>query len=159
MVSVINPTVSQSSAAKTSNESSAGNKGGIPAAGPCIAIIFGASGDLTKRKLIPALYNLVQQKLLPEQFSIVGIGRTPMPVEDFKHKIINALREFATGEIEEQLIEWLAPRLHYLSGDFKSPETYQQLKDTLTHIDQERNTQGNYLYYLATAPTFFDEIN
>ncbi|MEL6814871.1 MAG: glucose-6-phosphate dehydrogenase [Cyanobacteria bacterium J06598_3] len=158
MVAVINPAVGQSASAGAATASSPGVKGAIPSADPCITIIFGASGDLTKRKLIPALYNLVQQKLLPEQFAIIGIGRTPMPVEDFKEKILNALREFSTGEIEETLVEWLAPRLHYLSGDFKSPETYQQLRDTLTHIDQARNTQGNYLYYLATAPTFFDEI-
>jgi len=133
-------------------------QGTIQAAGPCVMVIFGASGDLTKRKLIPALYNLAQQNLLPEQFAVVGIGRTAMPVEDFQSKIISALRAFATREVEETLIDWLTPRLHYLSGDFKSAQTYQQLAETLSHIDQERNTQGNYLYYLATAPTFFNEI-
>ena len=136
----------------------AASKGTIPAAGPCVITIFGASGDLTKRKLIPALYNLIQQKLLPDQFSIVGIGRTPMPTEDFKDKILTALQEFATGDVENSLLEWLTPRIDYLSGDFKSPETYQQLGETLTRIDQERGTQGNYLYYLATAPAYFDEI-
>ncbi|MEM9949544.1 MAG: glucose-6-phosphate dehydrogenase [Cyanobacteria bacterium P01_D01_bin.36] len=158
MAIAIKSSVSQSSTANASTTSSAGSNATIKPAGPCVTVIFGASGDLTKRKLIPALYNLVQQKLLPDQFAIIGIGRTPMPTEDFRGKILNALREFATGEIEDSLLDWLAPRLHYLSGDFASPETYQQLKETLTHIDQERTTQGNYLYYLATAPTFFDEI-
>ncbi|MEM9092260.1 MAG: glucose-6-phosphate dehydrogenase, partial [Cyanobacteria bacterium P01_F01_bin.53] len=109
----------------------------IQSVGPCVMVIFGATGDLTKRKLIPALYNLAQQNLLPDQFSIVGIGRTAMHVEDFKDKILSALKEFATGDVEEGLLNWLAPRLQYLSGDFQSPETYQQLKEILTHIDQE----------------------
>ncbi|MEL6779317.1 MAG: glucose-6-phosphate dehydrogenase [Cyanobacteria bacterium J06597_16] len=121
-------------------------------------VIFGATGDLTKRKLIPALYNLAQQNLLPDQFSIVGIGRTAMPTEDFKHKILSALKEFATGDVKDTLLSWLAPRLHYLSGDFQSPDTYQQLKEILSHIDQEQGTQGNYLHYLATSPTFFEKI-
>ncbi|EDX87420.1 glucose-6-phosphate 1-dehydrogenase [Synechococcus sp. PCC 7335] len=133
-------------------------QGHIRAVGPCIIVIFGATGDLTKRKLIPALYNLVEQNLLPAQFAIVGIGRTEAPLETFKGKILDALREFATRDIDETLLDWLGDRLHYLAGNFKSPETYQELGELLAHIDQTQGTSGNYLHYLATAPSFFEEI-
>ena len=133
-------------------------QGHIRAVGPCTIVIFGATGDLTKRKLIPALYNLVEQNLLPAQFAIVGVGRTEESLETFRSKILDALREFATGDIDENLLVWLGDRLHYLAGNFQSPETYQELGKLLAHIDQTRGTSGNYLHYLATAPSFFEEI-
>ncbi|MEL6159516.1 MAG: glucose-6-phosphate dehydrogenase [Cyanobacteria bacterium J06623_5] len=121
-------------------------------------VIFGATGDLTKRKLIPALYNLTQQNYLPKQFAVVGIGRTPIPAEDFKDKILTALKGFASEALDSARLDWLTPRLHYLSGDFTDADTYTKLSETLSQIDEERATQGNYLFYLATAPTFFEQI-
>lgn len=130
----------------------------VQSTGPCVVVIFGATGDLTKRKLIPALYNLAQNHLLPQQFSILGIGRKPISIDDFRDKIRQDLLEFAAGEIDADLCDWLLKRLHYLSGDFQDPDTYRVLAETLAYIDQEQGTQGNYLYYLATAPIFFAEI-
>ena len=126
--------------------------------GPFTIVIFGATGDLTKRKLIPALYNLAQNHLLPEQFSIVGIGRSEIPTEDFRDKIRQALLEFAAGEVDFDLCDWLISRLHYLAGNFQDAQTYQTLAQKLSSIDEEQGTQGNYLHYLATSPAFFSTI-
>lgn len=127
-------------------------------AGPCAITIFGAAGDLTKRKLIPALYNLARSNLLPKEFAIVGIARTPMSTDDFRSKMSRDIQEFATHEVDKELWEWMEQRLYYVGGNFQDPATYSQLKDLLAQVDQECGTQGNYLYYLATAPEFFCDI-
>ena len=127
-------------------------------ADPCVMVIFGASGDLTKRKLIPALYNLARSNLLPHEFSIVGLARAGMSKEDFQKKISQDLHEFATSPVESGFTEWFSKRLHYLPGDIQDPKTYQQLKQLLEQVDKEHGTGGNYFYYLATAPAFFSEV-
>ncbi|MGH9761820.1 MAG: glucose-6-phosphate dehydrogenase, partial [Blastocatellia bacterium] len=125
---------------------------------PCTMIIFGAGGDLTKRKLIPALYNLAKGKLLPEQFAIVGVSREEYSTEQFRQMTTQEIRQFATGGFDTQSWEWFAKRLYYLSGDFKDPEAYKKLGETLGQVDREQSTQGNCLFYLATSPSFFAEI-
>ncbi|MFK8185402.1 MAG: glucose-6-phosphate dehydrogenase [Phormidesmis sp.] len=149
-----NPVRQQSISQNTAGSS----QGDVQPVGPCVVVIFGATGDLTKRKLIPAFYNLAQQNLLPEQFSIVGVGRRELSLEDFRGGLFGALEEFVTGDVDQAILDWLTPRIHYLSGDFKNADTYQQLCETLDHIDHERGTEGNYVYYLATSPSFFQEI-
>jgi len=130
---------------------------GTPA-GPCAIVIFGASGDLTKRKLIPALINLANQNLLPSDFAVVGVATRPWSQEDFRKKILEDLDQFATTEVSPELKEWLAERLYYISGDFRDEKTYEQLRDTLARVDREHGTGGNHLYYLATSPSFFAEV-
>ncbi|KAI9132074.1 glucose-6-phosphate dehydrogenase [Acaryochloris sp. CCMEE 5410] len=130
----------------------------IEVAGPCIIVVFGAAGDLTKRKLIPALHNLAQNKLLPDAFAILGIGRTPTQTDAFRSQIHQDLQEFAAEALDSEVWEWLEPRLHYLAGDFQAPDTYQHLAAQLQQLDQKFNSQGNVLFYFATAPTFFTEI-
>ena len=127
-------------------------------ADPCAMVIFGGTGDLTKRKLIPALYNLSREGLLPEGFAVVGIGRTPLSTEEFRDKIDEDIKHFATIEIEAGRWKDLLSRLYYLSGDLQNPETYQHLGQLLAQIDKDHATRGNYFYYLATAPTFFGEV-
>jgi len=127
-------------------------------AGPCALVIFGASGDLTKRKLIPALSNLAQEKLLPQSFAIVGVATRPWSQEEFCDKVNEALDQFATDEVSSEFRQWLGERLHYLSGDFREAETYTRLSTLLSDVDARHGTAGNYLHYLATAPSFFDEI-
>src|SRR5918996_906953 len=122
---------------------------------PCVMVIFGASGDLTKRKLIPALYNLAKDQLLSRQFAIVGSARRPMTHESFREKLTAEMKEFATGPVDPDLWDWFVRRLYYLAGDGQDPETAQRLKELLTQIDKEHGTPGNYLYYLATAPGLF----
>lgn len=125
---------------------------------PTLFVIFGAQGDLTKRKLIPALYNLASSHHLPQEFAILGVDGVPMNTEDFRTKIRRDIQELSPRSSEAAIKEWLLERLYYLSGDFRNPQTYDQLQDLLTTLNAAHGTQGNYLYYLATAPTFFSEI-
>ncbi|MEH1902676.1 MAG: glucose-6-phosphate dehydrogenase [Nostoc sp.] len=130
----------------------------IRPAEPCVIIIFGAAGDLTKRLLLPALYNLKQSNLLPQEFAIVGVAHSPMSQDDFRSKLAQDIHEFATVPVDEQLWQPLEQRLYYLAGEFQSDDTYHQLQDLLTQVDKDCGTQGNYLFYLATASNLFCDI-
>ncbi len=123
------------------------------AAGPCVFVLFGASGDLTKRKLIPSLFNLVKAKLLPEDFAVIGVSVDDLSVDAFRHQVSEFL---PTGDTEG--LTWLRERLFYERGDFADPDTFARLGAQLAQIDLERRTQGNYLFYMATAPKFFAPI-
>jgi glucose-6-phosphate 1-dehydrogenase len=127
-------------------------------AGPCLIVIFGAAGDLTKRKLIPSLYNLAKAQLLPKEFAVVGIARNEMTTEVFREKLNEEINQYTTERVDPALWDWLVQRLYYLSGTFSDETAYQQLGALLAKVDQEHGTRGNYLYYLATSPTFFAEI-
>src|SRR4030067_1854286 len=96
---------------------------------PCIMVIFGASGDLVKRKLIPALYNLTRERLLSKEFAVVGFARHEMSHEEFRTKISEAIKEFFTGAIDQELWNWLVNRLYYVSGDLQEPAAYQRLQN------------------------------
>jgi glucose-6-phosphate 1-dehydrogenase len=122
---------------------------------PCALVIFGAAGDLTKRKLIPALFNLKKSNLLPDNFAVIGVARAVMDDEEFRKRLHDDLHEFASEDIDADTWRWLAERLFYLSGDFDDDQTFVGLKQRLTEIDAERKTQGNYFFYLATAPDYF----
>src|SRR6201984_212354 len=121
-------------------------------------VIFGASGDLTRRKLIPALYNLARAQLLSREFALVCIAARPMSTDDYRKKVSEDMKQFATGDVDPDLWEWFVRRTYYMSGNFDDPQTYPNLKDLLTKIDQEHSTRGNYFYYLATAPDAFGTI-
>lgn len=127
-------------------------------ADPCIMVIFGASGDLTKRKLIPALYNLAKSQLLSRRFAIVGLARKEMSTEDFRKKISQDLKEFATVPVEPGFWDWLCSQIYFLRGDLQDANTYSQLKQLLEKIDKEHGTCNNYFYYLATAPALFSKV-
>jgi glucose-6-phosphate 1-dehydrogenase len=124
----------------------------------CILVIFGAAGDLTKRKLIPALYNLKQAELLSDNFAVIGVAHAEMDDKEFQRRLRDDMNQFATEEIKDEPWNWLAERLHYLSGDFNDENTYSQLKTRLDEIDGERNAQGNRIFYLATAPQYFAPV-
>ena len=131
---------------------------GGKAADPCVMVIFGATGDLTKRKLFPALYNLARGKLLPREFAIVCIARSKMTNDAFREQISQDMKKFATSAIEPELWNWFLQRIYYMSGDIHNPESYQQLQKLLSEIDQTHNTAGKYFFYLSTTPDFFGEI-
>lgn len=124
----------------------------------CILVIFGAAGDLTKRKLVPALYNLKKAELLSDNFAVIGLARAEMDDEEFRTRLRDDMNQFATEEIETEIWNWLAERLHYLSGDFDDDQTYSALKTAIEKIDGERNAQGNRIFYLATAPQYFAPV-
>jgi glucose-6-phosphate 1-dehydrogenase len=122
---------------------------------PCAMVIFGATGDLTKRKLIPALYNLVADGLLTDAFAIVGIGRSPLSEDEFRQHMTQDLREFATVDVDEAKLDWLLQRMRYVSGDLTDEATFHRLGEELAKVDTELGTAGNYLYYLAVPPSLF----
>ena len=124
----------------------------------CILVIFGAAGDLTKRKLIPALYNLKKAELLSDSFAVIGVARAEMDDEEFRQRLRDDMNQFATEEIENETWNWLAERLHYLAGDFDDEHTCPRLKTLLEKIDRERQAQGNRIFYLATAPRYFAPV-
>jgi len=124
-------------------------------AGPCAMVIFGASGDLTQRKLIPALMNLSRDSLLPHDFAVIGLARRPISDQDFRRKMGEGFRDSDDKQNASSLWKNLEPRLFYLSGDLQQPETYRSLRDRLERCDRELNTGGNYLFYLSTAPELF----
>jgi glucose-6-phosphate 1-dehydrogenase len=126
--------------------------------GPCAMVIFGATGDLTSRKLIPALYNLLKSGLVSQQFAIVGTGREDYPVEKFRAMMAERLRVFATSKLEESELEWLVGRIYYCGGSFDDPKLYERLADSLKTVDERHKCEGNYFFYLATSPVFFGTI-
>ncbi len=127
-------------------------------AAPCVMVIFGATGDLTRRKLIPALYNLATRKLLSNEFAIVGCAFNSLTTEEFREQLTQGMTEFATEPIDRELWSWFLERIYFVSGEFQNPGTYQQVRDVLSQIDQTHSAAGNQFYYLATAPVFFGEI-
>jgi len=125
---------------------------------PCIMVIFGAAGDLTKRKLIPALYNLARGNLLSKEFAVVGMARAPMTTEHFRRKLSQDIHEFGTEPVDPALWEWFVERLYYVSSTFENPNGYRELRTLLENVDKEHGTRGNYFHYLATAPEYFAEV-
>jgi glucose-6-phosphate 1-dehydrogenase len=125
---------------------------------PGVVVIFGASGDLTRRKLIPALYDLAAQRRLPMEFAVVGVSRTEMTHEDFREKLHDALEEHRSGRVSEDVWESFSRGIFYLPGDSKKSETYEELKDFLGQLDHERGTKGNRIYYLSSSPSLFPTI-
>jgi glucose-6-phosphate 1-dehydrogenase len=124
---------------------------------PCAMVIFGATGDLTKRKLIPALYNLVVNGLLPEELAVVGVGRSPLSDDEFRDRMKKELQEFATSEVDDEKLEGLVRRLRYVAVDPEKPKTFKDLAAALAKVDEELGTSGNYLFYLAVPPSIFDD--
>lgn len=127
-------------------------------ADPCTMVIFGAAGDLTKRKLIPALYNLAKADLLAEEFAIVGVAHNPMSNEDFSKKVVQSIKDYAGKDVDQKICDWFAQRLSYMTADFSDKGVYAKLKDYLEKVDKDHSTHGNFFFYLATAPDFFGSI-
>lgn len=125
---------------------------------PCAFVIFGASGDLTRRLLIPALYNLAESGLLSDGFRIVGIARGDMSDEDFKAALEKGLEEFATQKVNPSTAKWLLGCVSYIAGDVDDPETYQKLKQELERLEASGLSHGNRLFYCATPPQAFAPI-
>ncbi len=122
-------------------------------------VIFGASGDLTQRKLVPALFDLFQAGLLSRSFAVVGFSRSPLSDDAFRDAVRAGVQEFSRNKrISDKVWREFAKALSYHQGGFDDPESYQRLKDRLTAIDRERGTSGNRLFYLATPPEVFPTI-
>ena len=125
---------------------------------PCTIVIFGASGDLTKRKLLPALYNLKALKLLPQNFSVIGVAVTDGDDNSYREKITADIKEFATGAVDDAVWDDFKKRSYYIQGDFNSADTFQRLSAKIQEAQKTWNIPGNILFYLAVSPTFFAKV-
>jgi glucose-6-phosphate 1-dehydrogenase len=127
---------------------------------PCLVVIFGASGDLTKRLLMPAFFNLACDGLLSPHFAIAGIALDKMSTEQFRERMTADIKQFSTRK-EFDAARWsdLVARLHYTPGDFGDPEAYRRLADLVSKLEAEYQTGGNIIFYMATPPVVFGLIS
>ncbi len=128
---------------------------------PFLIVVFGASGDLANRKLAPALYHLLKQDYLPEDFAVLGFARTPYSEEDFRALILEGLHEHMetehdNGKVDEKLAKGFLEKFYYQEGKYDSPESFARLAERITELDEKHNPQGNHLFYLATPPNVFE---
>jgi glucose-6-phosphate 1-dehydrogenase len=132
---------------------------GAPApSGPAAFVVLGAAGDLTQRKLLPALYNLARQRLLSDSFVLVGLARRDLDDTGFRDKLREDVRAWAGERFEPAVWDWLAGRIAYVRGDFDDPQAFERLAARLDELERERGTGGNALFYLATAPDWFTPV-
>lgn len=123
-----------------------------------IMVIFGGTGDLTHRKLLPALYNLVYDNLLPQNFAVVSVGRKEKTREEYCNEILESLKCYSRNKIDEKKWEELKSRIHYIQFDFTKPDGYQELSGFLSDLDGKYHTRGNRVFYMAVAPEYFETI-
>lgn len=125
----------------------------------CALVIFGASGDLTRRKLLPALYALMHDGLLPDRFAVIGFARREKHHEAFRDEMRTAVEQYARlRPLKPEVWNRLAQALYYVAASFEEPAGYEQLRNLLADVDQKHGTGGSRLYYLATPPTAYVEI-
>ncbi len=135
-------------------------------ADPCAMVIFGATGDLTKRLVVPALYNLLRTKVLPENFALIGVARTPGTAESWRDELHgmltsfvgNATAEFDVDHIDEDVWKRLAEKMTYIQGDLTKPELYDRLRGALAEAEKTHGTRGNAIFYLAVADRLFGTV-
>ncbi len=137
--------------------------GSAKPAGPGCMVIFGAAGDLTKRLVVPALYNLACAKLLPEQFAIIGFDLADQNDQAWHESLAQMTAEFVkaagdNAQVNQDVWKWLTSRMTYVKGDLNDPAAYEMLKSKLSELDKQRGTAGNYLFYLAVADRFFAPV-
>jgi len=135
----------------------------VATAPPCAMVIFGGGGDLTKRLIMPALYNLVRAKRLPDDFRIVGVDHIDMTVEQWRQNLTDMMKhfvsshdgEFQADRLDQKAWQWLIERMSYVRGEFEDADTYKRVGQHLAELDKTAGTAGNYLFYLAVANRFF----
>jgi glucose-6-phosphate 1-dehydrogenase len=125
---------------------------------PTTLVIFGATGDLSKRKLLPAIYNLAHEGALPERFQLIGVSRSDMPHGDFRAVAIEAIRQFSRREPDDAVLEKLLADVRYVPGTFDDPSVFEHLEGTLDEFDRGAGQRMNRCFYLSTAPSFFPVI-
>jgi glucose-6-phosphate 1-dehydrogenase len=127
-------------------------------ADPCTLVVFGASGDLTQRLLLPALYNLAADGLLPDAFAVIGVARSEMNSDDFREEMRQALDKFATRKLDAQILDGLVKRLTYVRGSGDDADALAHLKKELERIEADRPDNANRIFYMATPPSAFAPI-
>ncbi len=131
----------------------------MPSASPCCLVIFGASGDLAKRKLIPAVYEMMREKLLPDQFVLVGYARSAMTDQQYRDECRDAVTKFArTKPVDPAVWAKIEKNIAYCQGDYGSHDDHRKLEEMLRKFDAEKGTAGNRMFYLSTPPNTFEPI-
>src|SRR2546430_7350226 len=125
---------------------------------PCSVIIFGATGDLTHRKLLPALYNLAADGELPPAVTVIGFARRPKSDDDFRKEMEEAVRKFSRQSVRDEIWKTFGQSVFYHQSDFSDEAGFKSLAERLDKIDNERGTRGNRLFYFAVAPDQFEPI-
>ncbi|AKK03206.1 glucose-6-phosphate dehydrogenase [Corynebacterium epidermidicanis] len=127
-------------------------------AGPSGMVIFGVTGDLARKKLLPAIYDLANRGLLPAGFALVGFGRRDWSKQDFEDYVHEAVLAGARTDIREHVFKRLAEGMHFVSGNFDDDQAFDTLAETLASLDASRGTAGNWAFYLSVPPDFFDDV-
>ncbi|MEU4149049.1 glucose-6-phosphate dehydrogenase [Streptomyces sp. NPDC026659] len=127
-------------------------------AGPSGLVIFGVTGDLSRKKLMPAVYDLANRGLLPPGFSLVGFARRDWEDQDFAQVVHDAVKEHARTPFREEVWQQLAEGMRFIPGDFDDDTAFEQLKDAVDELDASRGTGGNFAYYLSVPPKFFPKV-
>ena len=127
--------------------------------GPCGVVIFGASGDLTKRKILPSVYRLQKNRLLPEKFFVLGTGRTGMSTDQFRGEVLSAVKSAFGRDFDESSWNELVNKLDYAAIDYTVPETYaRSLKEKVLQLEKKHQTGGNRIFHLAIPPTLYESV-
>jgi glucose-6-phosphate 1-dehydrogenase len=127
-------------------------------AGPCGVVIFGVTGDLSRKKLMPAIYDLANRGLLPPGFSLVGFARRDWADQDFAQIVHDAIKSYSRTPFREEVWQQLAKGFRFVPGDFSDDVAFNQLRDTIEELDRERGTAGNHAFYLSIPPRFFPDV-
>ena len=127
-------------------------------AGPCGLVIFGVTGDLSRKKLMPAVYDLSNRGLLPPGFSLVGFARRDWADQDFAQIVHDSVKEFARTDFREEVWQQLAEGFRFVSGDFNDDLAFETLRQTVLDLDRVRGTGGNHAFYLSIPPRFFSDV-
>jgi glucose-6-phosphate 1-dehydrogenase len=118
-------------------------------------VIFGVTGDLSRKKLMPAVYDLANRGLLPPGFALVGFARRDWEDQDFAQIVHDSVKEHARTEFREEVWQQLAEGIRFVQGDFDDDDAFEQLRQTVEELDVERGTGGNHAFYLSVPPKFF----
>ena len=124
----------------------------------CLMTIFGATGDLTKRLLLPSIYNLAVNKVLPDGFRLLGVAMEGWDDAKFRDHIRNSLKSFWGGDADDNVVSWLQTRASYQQGNFDQPASFAAVKGKVEAIEKDAQTAGNRLFYLAVAPSFIAAV-
>ena len=127
-------------------------------AGPCALVMFGVTGDLARKKLLPAIYDLANRGLLPPGFGLVGHGRRPWDTEQFADYVLESIKANARTPFREEVWRQLAEGVRFVSGGFGDDDSFVALKDTLRELDETQGTHGNHAFYLSIPPDGFDVV-
>ncbi|WP_067796308.1 glucose-6-phosphate dehydrogenase [Actinomadura formosensis] len=127
-------------------------------AGPCVLVLFGVTGDLSRKKLLPAIYDLANRGLLPPGFSLVGFARRDWENEDFRQIAYESVKAHARTPFREDVWTHLSEGMHFVPGEFSDPDAFDALSMAVKELDESRGTGGNYAFYLSIPPKFFPQV-